>query len=173
VHVAVAFSMDDLKKAVDTFKDRVLLIDTPCCLTEGTILSERFRNYLETLSLAHKHFVFDLNSDPRVIERSVEIYRLLKCDYAVLSKLDVCLKRAAFLDIVVRHPVAFSFLNGSVDYERAFVIASLSNLLRLISPELTVEKKGVKKSLNTEAENTEEMEGGEDSEVESRVLEYV
>jgi len=173
VQVAVAFSLDDLRKAAEAFQGKVLLVDTPCCLSEKTILSEHFRQYLETLSLAHKHYIFDLNMDVRVLERSLEVYRLLRCDYAILSKLDVSMRKAAFLDLVVRHPIVFSFLNGSVDFEQGFSIASLSLLLRLISPELTVEKReDVKKSLNTEAKDTEKMEGGEDSEIEDAVLEY-
>lgn len=174
IEVAIAFGIEDLDKAIEAFSGKVLLIDTPCCLSEKAILSDRFRHYLEALSLAHTHFVFDLNADIRAAQRFLELYKLLNCDYAVLTKLDISLKRAAFLDLVVRHPMVFSFMNGSVDFEQGFHIASLSLLLKLISPELAISKrKDVKKSLNTMVEGAEIMEGGEDSEVEAKVLEYV
>ena len=173
VEVVVAFTLDELRKCIELIGDRILLIDTPCCFSEKTITSEHFRRYLLSQETFHKHFVFDLNADLRRLYRELEIFRYLGCDYAALTKLDISFKRASFLDLVVKYPLIFSFINFSLDYSKGFELASTSMLLRLISPELSIAgEQELKKSLNTETETTEKKKGGEVSEANEAVLEY-
>lgn len=175
VGVAAAFSLEDLKNSIRYFGEKeVVLVDTPCILSEKSLLSGSFKNYLDSIELAHRHFVFELNFDDRLRRKELELFETLKCDYAVLSKLDVSMSRAAFIDLIVNFPITFSFLNGSPDYDKGFEIASLPALLRLISPELVVEsRKAVKKPLNRTQVRAEEKGGEEGIDVRETVLESV
>jgi len=173
VEVIVAFTLDELRKCVELKGDRILLIDTPCCFSEKTITSEHFRRYLLSQDTSHKHFVFDLNADIRKLERELEVFKYLGCDYAILTKLDISFKRASFLDLAIKYPIIFSFINFTQDYSKGFELASTSLLLRVISPELCISsEQKLKKSLNTETETVEKKKGGEVSEVNEAVLEY-
>ena len=173
VEVIVAFALDELRKCLELKGDRILLVDTPCCFSEKTITSEHFRRYLISQDTSHKHLVFDLNADIRRLERELEVFRYLGCDYAVLTKLDISFKSASFLDLAVRYPVIFSFVNFTQDYSKGFELASTSLLLRIISPELSISgEKELKKSLNTETQTAEKKKGGEVSEAKEAVLEY-
>ncbi|GEM_PF-1092717 len=153
IETAVAFSLDEFRRSVDYLsRNRTILIDTPCVLTVKELITEEFGKVIAGLDLKHLHYVFDLNSVPQRLEKEIEVFGQLGCDYAVISKLDIANGGAGILELVVRQSIIFSLINDSPDFDRGLEIAAVSKLMSVIDPSLVQATDGSARiSLNYES----------------------
>ncbi|MBN1164116.1 MAG: hypothetical protein JXB45_06035 [Candidatus Krumholzibacteriota bacterium] len=133
IEAAAAYSLEEFRRLVEKFDyHTTVLVDTPCILTARKLLDDEFKYCLSGLECVNAHYIFDLNSAGRRLEREIDLYGRLGADFCVLTKLDITPNKARFLDLLTSELRPFSFINDHPDFEEGLHIATPDKLLSLI-----------------------------------------
>ena len=134
IRVLIANTLEEIKKEIETNHKGVILVDTPCILSVKELTSERFINFITKLNTVHSNYVFDISAGPGRIEKELEIFDRVYCDFAVLTRLDIIPGGAEFLNLLSKQQLVFSLINDSADLDDGLEIASRDRLISLITP---------------------------------------
>lgn len=131
------FDIEQLKHLEDkTCKSDVILVDTPCILTDSYLKDNKIRRFISEWECVYKHFVFDLNSSRARLEEEMKLYSQLSFDYGVLTKFDFTRDKGKIIDLVTDDTVVFSFINRLNNFGKGLDIATVRELMMNISPRL-------------------------------------
>ncbi|MBN2071853.1 MAG: hypothetical protein JW814_10390 [Candidatus Krumholzibacteriota bacterium] len=125
--------LQGLRETLDSMdEETVVLVDTPCVATVSELRTERFASFISEFDFVNRHYVFDISKRASFLRQEVEVFDRLGCDFCVLTKLDLSLEKAAFIDLIATALRPFSFINESPDFDRGFDIATRKRLLDLV-----------------------------------------
>jgi flagellar biosynthesis GTPase FlhF len=124
-------------------KGDVILVDTPCLLTDSYLKDSEIRQFISEWEYIYKHFVFDLNASNLRLEEELKLYNQLSFDYAVLTKFDFTWDKGKIIDLVTSNPVMFSFINQFNHFGKGLDMATVRGLMMNISPRLITDGEGV------------------------------
>ena len=133
IRVLIANTIEEVEREIETNEKGVVLVDTPCILSVKELTSERFISFITQLKAAHSNYVFDICAGPGRIEKELEIFDTVSCDFAVLNRLDIISGGAAFLNLLSKQQLVFSFISDSADLDGGLEIASRDKLISLIT----------------------------------------
>lgn len=141
IRLIMAYGIEELERIIDGIDDdAVVLIDTPCILTEGEPFAGELAGYVSGLPCSNLHYIFFLDVSRRRLDAELRISRDLKCDFCAISKLDITESRGRFLNLLKEELLPFSFINESSSLAEGLAIATKDRLVELI-----VRSKGGKK----------------------------
>ncbi len=133
IRLITAVGIEELERMLDGVDDdTVVLIDTPCILTEGEVFAGELAGYVSGLPCSNLHYIFDLDVSRRRFDTELRIYHDLRCDFCSLSKLDITESSARFLNLLEEELLPFSFINESSSLTEGLAIATKERLVELI-----------------------------------------
>ena len=129
---AVLREAAQLERSLPYFeKYDVVLIDTPA-LGSRQMDQAGLREFIGLQQSIHRHLVVPVDGDPAELDALLDASRDWNCDWAALSRLDLCSRPGKLLDLGFRLPVPFSLVAGGTTHGAEAGIADRSALLRSI-----------------------------------------